>query len=192
MTTHSQGDHALGQFLGYYIKFSTDGAQPPLCAVLSERGVQLVCFPYWTTSEAWSRRMTLAPSNLSKDPVVPAVDALVLPELPLLEESSGYPNRHLLSLILVLCAQQHSQLYGSTDMDVIVLPCATKKAALKAHIQSHREKLEAELHETKDELQRTQEELQGMKEELQGTKETLQGMLKEQLKKLVSSLLQKN
>ena len=110
--------------------------------------------------------MTLAPSNLSKDPV-PTVDALVLPELPLVDESSSYPNQHLLGLILVLCAQQHSKLYGITDMDVIVLLCATKKAALKAHIQSHREKLEAELLAMKDALHETQEELQGTKEKLQ-------------------------
>ena len=34
-----------------------------------------------------------------------------------------------------------------------MLPCATKKAALKEYIQSNREKLEVELHETKDKLQ---------------------------------------
>ena len=106
------------QLLGYYIKFSTDGAKPPLCAVISERGVQLMCFPYCTTSESVSERRTFAPSKLCKDPV-PAVDALVLPELPLLDESIGYPNQHLLGLILVLCANQHINLYGSRDMEVI-------------------------------------------------------------------------
>jgi hypothetical protein len=65
----------------------------------------------------------------------------MLPELPLLDESIGYPNRHLLGLILLLCAKQQITLYESRDMEVIVLPCATKKAALKEHIQSNRERI---------------------------------------------------
>ena len=55
------------QLLGYYVKFSTDSKRPPLCAVLSETGMQIVCFPYVTDTQA----------------SVAAVDCLVLPELPL-------------------------------------------------------------------------------------------------------------
>ena len=112
------------QLLGYYIKFSTDTARPPLCCVISEKNVELVSFPYYTT-QGCVRRTAVSIHDSSQ---VPAVDALVLPELPLLDESIGFPNRHLLGLLLLLCANQGTDFYGRKDeMEVILLPCATRK-----------------------------------------------------------------
>ena len=52
------------------MKFTTDNTDPPFCAVLSERGMQFVCFSYTTTGEEET------------------VDCLVFPEVPLFVNST--------------------------------------------------------------------------------------------------------
>ena len=111
--------------------------------------MQLVSFPYYTT-QGCVRRTTVGIHDSSQ---VPAVDALVLPELPLFDESIGFPNQHLLVLLLLLCANQEIDFYGRKDeMEVILLPCATKKAALKDHVKSHTERLEEEVEQAREEV----------------------------------------
>ena len=40
------------QVIGYYVKFETEDAVPPLCCVLSEKSAQLVCFPFVDANHA--------------------------------------------------------------------------------------------------------------------------------------------
>jgi hypothetical protein len=174
MTTHSKFEHALGQvrfqsfcfrhsirvslvklhssplqLLGYYIKFSTDNKNPPLCAVISERGVQIVLFPY---------------VYVGQNSVIPAVDALVLPELPLLDVD--FPNRYLLCLLLLLCGDQHNS-YGGINIANISLTGATKKSALRNHIYSVKEMIAVELEEAQERGREAQERERLLKEKLE-------------------------
>jgi hypothetical protein len=175
MTTHSKFEHALGQvrfqsfcfrhsirvslvklhssplqLLGYYIKFSTDNKNPPLCAVISERGVQIVLFPY-----SYVEGVSVP---------IPAVDALVLPELPLLDDY--FPNRFLLGLFLLLCGDQHNS-YGGINIANISLTGATKKSALRNHIYSVKEMIAVELEEAQERGREAQERERLLKEKLE-------------------------
>jgi hypothetical protein len=121
------------------VKFATDGKKPPLCAVMSEKGMQFVCFPYCTETEK----------------TVASVDCLVLPELPLfftmnpmnnMTTTIDFPgvNWYLLALILLWTNNDDMvHLYRGKwgKKEQIVLPGATKKAALETHIQSRSEQM---------------------------------------------------
>ena len=130
------------QVIGYYLKFETDQTIPPLCAVLSEK-----CFPYTHTHDRG---------------VVEVVDCLVLPELPLFLDvivaetiPTAIINRYLLVLML-LWTKQDACLYRDRIgvRDRIGLPGATKKSAVRDHIQSMKERMEAELREVEEKLRK--------------------------------------
>ena len=83
-------------FAGHWLKFETDQKVPPLCAVLSEQSMQLVCFPF---ADDWGDH---------------AIDCLVLPPIPLflkvnVADSTNVEfvavNRYLLALILLWTKQ---------------------------------------------------------------------------------------
>ena len=145
LTSHKKFQHALGhnsvllssllpsplQLLGYYVKFGTDGENPPLCALLSEKGMQVVCFPYCLET-------TVQP--------VPVVDCLVLPELPLFTATCiPTVNQSLLVLILLLTDED---VHFYKNMNLLLLKDATRKS-LETHIQSLNEKMADELCEMK-------------------------------------------
>ena len=80
------------QVIGYYVKFETEDAVPPLCFVLSENSAQLVCFPF------------------TDDNRCDAIDCLVLPPISLflkmqMTDKTNLTfytvNRYLLALILL-------------------------------------------------------------------------------------------
>lgn len=124
------------QLLGYYVKFATDGENPPLCAVLLEKGVQLMCFPYSHRAETEGTGVPVAEGGevpvggvqFAPQRVVPVVDCLVLPELLLFytaqTQSTSFPtvNRHLL-----LTTNQEVHLYKDSSgyRKVVLLKYAT-------------------------------------------------------------------
>ena len=83
---------------------------------------------------------------------IPAVDALVLPELPLLDDD--FPNRFLLCLLLLLCGDQHS---SGINIATIPLDGATKKSSIKQHIFSVKEIIAVQLEEAKEIAKEAQE-----------------------------------
>ena len=72
------------QLLGYYVRFRSEQGKEPLCLLVSEESVQLLCFPYKVPSGATD-----------------LVDSIALPELPLFITS-----KHTASP-----SPEHSQLY---------------------------------------------------------------------------------
>ena len=150
------------QVLGYYLKFETDHTIPPLCAVLSERGIQLVCFPY-----------------IEKDGINEVIDCLVLPELPLfLNVSMDVPtfttvmvNRYLL-VLLMLWTKQDARLYHDSlgPRERIVLEGAIKKSAVQDHIQSHKEKVEAQLKEEVEKRRKAEQQVEEMQKQIEALK----------------------
>ena len=90
------------QLLGYYVKIETDDSRPPLCAVLSEKSMQLVYIPYKKGTECQ------------------LVDCLVLPELPLvfLAEDKIHPsvNLNLLALILLWTNKNETIVYSRENL----------------------------------------------------------------------------
>ena len=153
------------QVIGYYLKFETDQTIPPLCAVLSEK-----CFPYTHTHDRG---------------VVEVVDCLVLPELPLFLDvivaetiPTAIINRYLLVLML-LWTKQDACLYRDRIgvRDRIGLPGATKKSAVRDHIQSMKERMEAELREVEEKLREVQE---GRSKAERGRKEAERGRKEEE------------
>ena len=95
---------------------------------------------------------------------IPAVDALVLPELPLLDDD--FPNRFLLGLLLLLCGDQHNS-YGGINIANISLTGATKKSALWNHIYSVKEMIAVELEEAQEREREAQERERLLKEKLE-------------------------
>ena len=108
------------------MKFASDQLNPPLCAVVSEKDVQLLCFPYTT------------------DEQLLAVDCICLPQMPLfLDAALGaskalHINEYLLALILLLCGEEsYSTIYPFAPMK---LAGAVPKGNVKEHICSYEEK----------------------------------------------------
>ena len=146
LTSHKKFQHALGQVRSQFSSFELpspfslaapwvlreDGENPPLCALLSEKGMQVVCFPYCLET-------TVQP--------VPVVDCLVLPELPLFTATCiPTVNQSLLVLILLLTDED---VHFYKNMNLLLLKDATRKSSLETHIQSLNEKMADELCEMK-------------------------------------------
>ena len=118
--------------------------------------MQIVLFPY-----------------VGQNSVIPAVDALVLPELPLLDVD--FPNRYLLCLLLLLCGDQHS---SGINIATIPLADATKKSSIRSHIFSVKEMIVVKLEEAQEREKEAQEREKLLKVELEKTKRQLEKALK--------------
>ena len=154
------------QVLGYFVKFGTDENTPPLCAVVSEKNMQLVCFPYAASGSA-------------------VVDCLVLPELPFflnvtVTGTSPVPtimiNRYLLALIL-LWTKHEGPMYsrgGLWQRQRLHLTGGTKKKALQKHIQSMAELAEEEKRVLQDKVRSLEETVEDLEEERRVLERALQ------------------
>ena len=171
LTSHSKSQHALGQVrrnsvgwigegpvLGYYIKFGTAGLKPPLCAVVSERHVQFVCFPYKLDTVSEQR--------------IAVVDCLVLPEIPLFFNTninnitSPSVNHYMLGLMLLLSNSDDNGLYNS-QKPLVALENATKKSSVRDHIQSVTEQILEQLNKKDKELEKIRSEKEEIKDEME-------------------------
>ena len=135
------------QVIGYYVKFETENAVPPLCFVLSEDSAQLVCFPFTDKHDQ------------------DAINCLVLPPIPLfLKVNTGETtkltfytvNRYLLALIL-LWTKPDEGVYNeapAVKRNKLVFKKAVKKSLIKAHIQSETEKIRTQLQEALERAER--------------------------------------
>ena len=170
LTTHKTFHHALGQvcstsshwgggelpsplqLLGYYVKFASDEGDPPLCALVSERMVQLLYFPY------------ILPEG------TPVVDCVVFPELPLfLEMETAVPtsvNTYLLALLLLLCSTSPNNIIPFHKKQKIKLTAGTKKVTIKAHINTATEQLQEQLEEARQQVQQEQAKRQQLEKML--------------------------
>ena len=143
------------QVIGYYVKFETENAVPPLCFVLSEDSAQLVCFPFTTKDHD------------KHD----AINCLVLPPIPLFlkvntEETTKLTfytvNRYLLALIL-LWTKPDEGVYNeapAVKRRKLGFADAVKKSLIKAHIQSESEKIRTQLQEALEIAGKQRQELE--------------------------------
>ena len=147
------------------MKFASDEGDPPLCAIVSEKTVQLLVFPYSAADTAPGARP------------VPVVDCVVLPELPL-----------LLALLLLLCTNAPNNITPLHKKPKIMLRDSTKKVTIRGHIrtvteeilekwgevQSKNEKFEREkwrFEREKSKLEREKEVWEVVKMKFEGEKE---------------------
>ena len=145
------------QLIGYYVRLQTDSRVPPVCAVLSEMSLDLVVFPFQDEHQN------------------EAVDALVLPPIPLFLEATCRDtgvvfyqvNRYLLALLL-LCTREDVNLYMRKDgfqRKRETRAGAVKKSLLKNHIRTRTEQLQADLKAEREERQRAEQERQRAEQE---------------------------
>ena len=113
------------------MKFASDEGDPPLCAIVSEKTVQLLVFPYSAADTAPGARP------------VPVVDCVVLPELPLFLETETGPtvNSYLLALLLLLCTNAPNNITPLHKKPKIMLRDSTKKVTIRGHIRTVTEEI---------------------------------------------------
>ena len=170
------------QVIGYYIKFETDQNVPPLCAVLSEQSIQLVCFPF------------------ADEDGYHAIDCLVLPPIPLFLKVNVIDNtsveffavnRYLLALIL-LWTKQNAHMYYDHDGNLrpwIKRTGAVKKSLIMPHIRTETEKLAAETEVLTAQLLQEKKEREEEKKEREEEKKEREEEKKER-EELTAKLLQ--
>ena len=145
-----------------------------LCAVLSEKGMHLILFPF------------------IKDGDEEVLDCLVFPEFPLFLNVQGLTNRsttyqsilinHFLLLLLLVWTKEGVNFYrdGLFNRERINLPNGTKKSAIKPFILTAEEKELEIMQATMAEQQATMAEQQAAMAEQQAMMAEQQAMMAEQ------------